>query len=198
MGSVKGPHTRTLCGQRKRAAGPGRTPEERVVGGGRVPEPGHQPETGTETRGASPPPPPTYEQQSKGLEQETRRGTNHMDHPYQRPARGPREERAQQDRGRWLDANTAGARAQKRTTDTWRAPEGQPDRARGMHRPHGPAYQQARARDIRTGQPATSTGRDAREGQQGGGEMRRGTGPALLTCRERRTNTNRALHSPRQ
>ena len=66
------------------------------------------------------------------------------------------------------DADTAGARAHKHTTGTRCAPEGQPDRARGTHRPHGMTYQQARARDTRTGKPATRTARDAREGQQAG------------------------------
>ena len=49
-------------------------------------------------------------------------------------------------------------------TDTRRGPEGQPDQARGTHRPHGMAYRQARSRDTRTGQPAPRTARDAMEG----------------------------------
>ena len=48
--------------------------------------------------------------------------------------------------------------------DTRGLPEGQPDRARGTHRPHGMAYQPARVTDTRTGRPAT------RSAENGGGE----------------------------
>ena len=54
------------------------------------------------------------------------------------------------------------------TKDTRGIPEGQPDRARGTHRPHGMAYQRARVRDTRTGWPAThSAGHAGREGGNG-------------------------------
>ena len=57
-------------------------------------------------------------------------------------------------------------------------PQGQADRARGTHRPRGMAYQQARVRDIRTGQPATRSAGHA--GQEGGNrrDTTPGTGPS--------------------
>ena len=56
-------------------------------------------------------------------------------------------------------------------------PEGQPDRARGTHRPRGMAYQRARVRDTRTGRPGTRSAEHA--GRGGGNEQDTtpGTGP---------------------
>ena len=62
-------------------------------------------------------------------------------------------------------ADAAGERAHTHAEGTRGLPEGQPDRARGMHRPRGMAYQRARERDTRTGRPATrSAGHAGREG----------------------------------
>ena len=58
-------------------------------------------------------------------------------------------------------ADAAGARAHTHTKSTRGLPEGQPDRARGTHRPHGMAYQGARTRDTRTRRPATHSARNA-------------------------------------
>ena len=74
-------------------------------------------------------------------------------------------------------ADTATARAHTHERDTRGLPEGQPDRARGTHRPRGMAYQRARVRDTRTGRPAT---RSAEHAGRGGGNERDttpGTGP---------------------
>ena len=79
--------------------------------------------------------------------------------------------------------------AHTQEADTRSGPNGQPDRARGTHRPHGMAYRQAKGRDTRAGQPATRTARDAREGRIPRGEARTGTCPHPRTCRERRRNT---------
>ena len=74
-------------------------------------------------------------------------------------------------------ADAARARAHTHTKDTRRKPEGQPDRARGTHRPHGMAYQRARMRDTQTGRPAThSAGNPGREGGNGE-DGTPGTGP---------------------
>ena len=64
-----------------------------------------------------------------------------------------------------------------REKDTRGLPEGQPDRARGTHRPHGMAYQRARVDDTRTGRPATRSAEHA--GREGGkrGDTTPGTGP---------------------
>ena len=74
-------------------------------------------------------------------------------------------------------ADTARARAHTHEKDTRGPPEGQPDRARGTHRPHGMAYQQARIRDTRTGRPATRSAEHV--GREGGrrGDTTPGTGP---------------------
>ena len=62
-------------------------------------------------------------------------------------------------------ADTARARAHTHEKDTRGPPEGQPNRARGTHRPHGMAYQRTRVRDTRTGRPATRSAEHAgREG----------------------------------
>ena len=74
-------------------------------------------------------------------------------------------------------ADTARARAHTHERDTRGLPEGQPDRARGTHRPRGMAYQRARVRDTLTGRPAT---RSAEHAGRGGGnerDTRPGTGP---------------------
>ena len=74
-------------------------------------------------------------------------------------------------------ADAAGARAHTRAKGTWRLPEGQPDRARGTHRPRGMAHQRARVRDTRMGRPATRSAGHA--GREGGNERHTtlGTGP---------------------
>ena len=62
-------------------------------------------------------------------------------------------------------ADAGGARAHTYAKGTRGLPEGQPDRARGTHRPLGMVYQRARVRDTRTGRPAThSAGHEGREG----------------------------------
>ena len=96
-------------------------------------------------------------------------------------------------------ADTARARAHTHEKDTRGLPEGQPDRARGTHRPHGMAYQRARVRDTRTGRPATRSAEHA--GREGGrrGDTTPGTVPnPPRTGRERRAHTDGTLHPPRQ
>ena len=80
--------------------------------------------------------------------------------------------------GRGGGGDAARARVPTHTKDTRGVPEGQPDRARGMHRPHGMAYQRARIRHTRTGRPATHSAGNA--GRQGGNEedTTPGTGPS--------------------
>ena len=90
-----------------------------------------------------------------------------MERPYQRPVPGPREVRTpHHPEGGGADA--AGARAHTHERGTRGLPEGQPDRARGTHRPRGMAYQRARVRDTRTGWPATRSAEHA--GREGGNE----------------------------
>ena len=113
------------------------------------------------------PPPPKHARQSKGPGQDTRRGTDHVERPYQRPVPGPREVRTPHHPGGG-GADAAGARAHTHAKGTRGLPEGQPDRARGTHRPRGMAYQRARVRDTQTGRPATrSAGHAGGEGGNG-------------------------------
>ena len=99
-----------------------------------------------------------------------------MERPHQRPVPGPREVRTPHHQGGG-GADAAGARAHTRK-GTRGLPEGQPDRARGTHRPRGMAYQRARVGDTRRGWPSTrSTGHAGREGGNGR-DTTPGTGPS--------------------
>ena len=141
--------------------------------------------------------PPKHARRSKGPGQDTRRGTDHMERPYQRPVPGPREVRTPHHPGGG-GADAAGARAHTHEGDTRGLQEGQPDRARGTHRPRGMAYQRARRRDTRTGRPATRSAEHA--GRRGERRETQHQVPAGTprTGRERRTQTGGALHPPRQ
>ena len=80
-------------------------------------------------------------------------------------------------RGTWGGADGARARAHAHAKDTRGIPEGQPDRARGTHRPHGMAYQRARIRDPRTGRPATQSVGNAGRERGNGEDTKPGNGP---------------------
>ena len=192
-GTEKGPHTRTPAPTTRGS----RTPTARPVGGqsgeGERLTPDaprnsrRQPPLGTPyrhphnpkpSRGEPGPdrPPPKNARRSKGPGQDTRRGTDHVERPYQRRVPGPREVRTpDHPEGGGVDA--AGARAHTHERGTRGLPGGQPDRARGTHRPRGMAYQRARVRDTRTGRPATRSAEHA--GREGGNERDTtpGTGP---------------------
>ena len=73
-------------------------------------------------------------------------------------------------------ANAAGARAHTNAKGTRGLPQGQPDGARGTHRPREMAYQRARIRDTRTGRPATRSAGDAGWGGGNGRDTTPGTG----------------------
>ena len=182
-GTEKGPHSRTPAPTTRGS----RTPTARPVGGqsgegGRLtPEaprnsrrhpprgrPTATPTTRSQVGGnQDQTAPPKHATQSKGPGQDTRRGTDHVERPYQRPVQGPREVRMPHhpERG---GADAAGARAHTHERGTRGLPEGQPDRARGRHRSRGMAYQRARVRDTRTGRPATRSAEHA--GREGGNE----------------------------
>ena len=143
---------------------------------GPAPQGSHSPKPG---RGEPGPdrPPPKHARESKGPGQDTWRGTDHVERLYQRPVPGPREVRTPHHPGGG-GADAAGARAHTHAKGTRGLPEGQPDRARGTHRPRGMTYQQARVRDTRTGRPATrSAGHAGREGANGR-DTTPGTGPS--------------------
>ena len=184
-GTEQGAHTRTPAPTTRGS----RTPTARPVGGQsgegermtpdaprngrRHPPQGRPPATpttpsqvgGNRDRTA---PPPKHPRRSKGPGQDTRRGTDHVERPYQGPVPGPRQMRTPHHPGGG-GADTARARAHTHERDTRGLPEGQPDRARGTRRPRGMAYQRARVRDTRTGRPAT---RSAEHAGRGGGNER--------------------------
>ena len=170
---------------RAHKADPDSPPSGRAVGGGAAQDPrrptqrSKAPPRGRPTAAPTTPsqvggepgpdrPPPKHTRRSKGPGQDTRRGRDHVERPYQRPVPGPREMRAPHHPAGG-GADTARARAHTHERDTRGLPEGQPDRARGTHRPHGMAYQRARVRDTRTGRPAT---RSAEHAGRGGGNER--------------------------
>ena len=131
---------------------------------------------GREERGPDRPPPEPA-RRSKGPGQDTRRGTDHVERPYQRPVPGPREVRTPHHPGGG-GADIAGAQAHTHAKGTRGLPEGQPDRARGTHRLRGMAYQRARVGNTRTGRPATRNAEHAgREGVNGRDTIP-GTGPS--------------------
>ena len=126
-----------------------------------------------------PPPPPTNDRQSKGPGQETRRGTNRLQRPYQQPTRGPREGRAPNSNGRGGEATTAGARAHKHTTNT-----------ACTERTTGPSTRNAQTTwngvpaGEDKGHPDGATRKKHREGREGGtarGGERRELAPAPPT-----------------
>ena len=176
-GTVPGPHTRTPAPTARgaQAASPPNQPpaHERH---GPAPRGAHSPKPGRGQPGQERPP-PKHARRSKGPGQDTRRGTDHVERPYQRPVPGLRDVRTPHHPGGG-GADAAGARAHTHAKGTRRIPEGQPDRARGTHRPRGMAYQRARVRDTRTGRPATrSAGHAGREGGNGR-DTTPGTGPS--------------------
>ena len=184
-------------------------------GGGRSPDPRHpsqqwkapphgdalppppQPQAKSGGTGTGPPP-PEHARRSKGPRQDTRRGTDLVERPYQRPVPGPREVRTPHHPGGG-GADAAGARAHTHAKGTRGLPEGQPDRARGTHRPRGMVYQRARVRDTRTGRPATRSA--GHTGREGGNERDTtpGAGPSPPNRpRAPHTHTDGALHLRRQ
>ena len=193
-GTVMGPHTHTPAPTARGY----QTPTARPVGGqsgeaerltpdaprnsGRHPPPPgdalpppQQPQAKWGGTGTGPPP-LKHTRRSKGPGQDTRRGTDHVEGPYQRPVPGQREVRTPH-HPKGGRGDTAGARAHTHAKGTRGLPERQPDRAHGTHRPRRMANQQARVRDTQTGRPATrSAGHAGREGGNGR-DTTPGTGP---------------------
>ena len=162
-GTEKGPHTRTPAPTTRGS----RTPTARPVGG----------QSGEPSRGEPvPDPPPQAGQTEQGTGAGHAEGHGPRRTALPAPSAGTtRGSHATPPRGGGADA--AGARAHTHVKGTRGLPEGQPDRARGTHRPRGMAYQRARVRDTRTGRPATRSAEHA--GREGGNERDTtpGTGP---------------------
>ena len=202
VGLVTGPHAQTPRTHCQWVAVPGRTLQGRAVGRGRAPKPG-RPTPRRETppqrakpahkrrharRGASDPKHgkgtkgPGHLSRAKKAEHGIRAGNADGHEPPGRALPAPctgaaHSARATPTRRGGEGANTAGARAHTHATDMRCGPEGQQDRARGPHRPHGMGYRQAKERDTRARQPATRTARDARAGRSPRAVARTGTSP---------------------
>ena len=108
-------------------------------------------------------PPPKHARRSKGPGQDTRRGTDHVERPYQRPVPGPREMRTPHHPGGG-GADTARARAHTHERDTRGLPEGQPDRQtawNGVPASEGKGHPDGTARHTQRG--TRGAGRGKRE-----------------------------------
>ena len=177
--SVRPPHPHTRA-HSTRVADPNSPPSGRAVGGGGAPDlrrPSQQEPQSRWGGTGTGPPGPKHARRSKRKGQDTRRGTDHVERPYQRPAPGPREVHTPHHPGGG-GADAAGARAHTHAKGTRGLPEGQPDQARGTHRSRGMAYRRPRVGDTRTRRPVT---RSAGHARRDGGNRRdttTGTGPS--------------------
>ena len=179
-GTVLGPYTHTPVPTARGLRTPTSPPSGRVVAGGGAPDLRRlsqqqpQPRQG-ETEPDRPPPPARQTEQGTGAGHAEGHGPRGTALPA--PVPGPRDVRTPHHPGGG-GADAAGARAHTHAKGTRGLPEGQPDRARGTHRPRGRAYQRARVKDTGTGQPATrSAGHAGREGGNGR-DTTPGTGPS--------------------
>ena len=155
-------------------------------------------EPGRETRRLGHPPPHTLDRQSTKPEQETRRGTDRLERPYQRPAPVPREAPAS-------GTQPGGARTPRRRART---------HTHNRHTAHigratGPSLRNAQTalNDAPAGegkrQPdgaTCNTHREGREerGKQGEGKRQPAPAPSPLMYREGCAYTDTTLHPPRQ
>ena len=122
-----------------------------------------------------PPPPPTQDKQSKGLEQEMRRGTNHTEKRYQRPPRAPGNVQAQNSTGGAKNGSTMGARVHNHITNTQRM-----KRAAGLSSRNIQSIWNGVPAGKDRGHPDGAIYQTHREGRKrgtarGGGGMRSGT-----------------------
>ena len=163
------------------------------------PKGGPQPKAGQGRNGTGPPPPKKQAKRTTGPRQDTWRGTDRLERPYRRPAPGPRDVRAPRrpTGGGGGEADAARARAHAHARDTRGIPEGQPDQARGTHRPHGMAYQLARIRDTRTGWPATHSAGTAGPGGGGTGKTQSAAPAPTPQNRPRAPRTHNQGTAPR-
>ena len=144
------------------------------------------------------PPPPKQAKRSTGPRPDTRRGTDRVERPYQRPAPGPREVRAPHQPG---EGGGPGSR-ESASTHTHKGHAGETRRATGP----SPRNAQTAWNGVSASEDKGHTDGTARHtqrrkggagrGKQGGHNTRHRCQPPQ-TGRERRTLTTRALHLPR-
>ena len=201
----RGPHNRTPATQ---------TPTAHLVDGQRREEgrptphamdegtppgtPSRRPRNPKPSRGEPGPdrPPPKHARRSTGPGQDTRRGTDHMERPYQRPVPGPREMRAPHHPAGSGHRESASAHTRKGHAGTTR-------------RATGPSARNAQT--TWNGVPASEdkghpdgTARHTQRGIRGAGRGKKGTHNTRYrpepprTGRERRAHTDGTLHPPRQ
>ena len=106
-------------------------------------------------------PPPKHARRSKGPRQDTRRGTDHVERPYQRPVPGPREVRTPHYReGGGADA--AVARAHTHAKGTRGLPEGQQTAWNGVPASEGKGHPDRTARHTQRGTRGAGWGKRER------------------------------------
>ena len=146
------------------------------------------------------PPPSKQAKRSTGPRQDTRRGTDRVERPYQRPAPGPREVRAPHQPGQ------GGGERGRRESASAHSHKGNAGKTRRATRPSPQNAQTAwngvPASEDKGHQDGTARHTQRRKGGAGRGKRgrhnTRNRPQPPQTGRERRTHTTRALHLPRQ
>ena len=146
------------------------------------------------------PPPPKQAKRSTGPRQDTRRGTDRVKRPYQRPAPGPREVRAPHQPG---EGGGGGRRRESASAHTHKGQAGKTRRATGPSRRSAQTAWNGVPASEDKGHP-DGTAHHKQRRKRGGGRGKQGRHNTRhrpqppRTGRERRAHTTRALHPPRQ
>ena len=141
-------------------------------------------------------PPPKHARRSTGPGQDTRRGTDHVERPYQRPVLGPREMRAPHHPAGSGHRESASAHTRKGhagTTGRATGPSARNAQAawNGVPASEGKGHPDGTARHTQRGTRGAGRGKKGRHNTRHRPEPPR-------TGRERRAHTDGTLHPPRQ
>ena len=140
--------------------------------------------------------PPKHARRSTGPGQDTRRGTDHVERPYQRPVPGPREMRAPHHPAGSGHRESASAQTRKGHAGTTGRATG-PSARNAQTAWNGVPASEGKGHPDGTA-PHTQRGtRGAGRGKKGRHNTRHGPEPPR-TGRERRAHTDGTLHPPRQ
>ena len=142
------------------------------------------------------PPPPKHARRSTGPGQDTRRGTDHVERPYQRPVPGPREMRAPHHPAGSGHRESASAHTRKGHAGTTGRATGPSARNaqtawNGVPASEGKGHPDGTARHTQRGIRGAGRGKKGRHNTRHRPEPPR-------TGRERRAHTDGTLHPPRQ
>ena len=142
------------------------------------------------------PPPPKHARRSTGPGQDTWRGTDHMERPYQRPVPGPREMRAPHHPAGSGHRESASAHTRKGHAGTTRRATG-PSARNAQTAWNGVPASEDKGHPDGTACHTQRGTRGAGTGKKGGHNTRYRPEPPR-TSRERRARTDGTLHPPRQ